>query len=250
MDLGLSGKVVLVTGGSKGIGRATVLRFAEEGARVVFTYASDTSASSTVLKEIGERGGIGEAVQMDLTRSSSIQEAISTVGRKYGTISVLVNNAVTGDRHPVRVAESNPEEWLQMIDHNLKAAYLVTKAALPLIKAGQWGRIVHVSSEIAEDGMAGASSYMTAKAGLHGFSRGLAVELASDGIFSNVVMPGLTLTERNLKDFPPEMLQKVALAMPARRLGTPEDAAGLIAFLGSAANSFVNGETIRVTGGK
>ncbi|WP_028609037.1 SDR family NAD(P)-dependent oxidoreductase [Paenibacillus harenae] len=249
MDLGLSGKVVLVTGGSKGIGKATVLRYAEEGARVVFTFASDSSASSTVVKEIGERGGIGEAVQMDLTRSSSIQETISRVGRKFGAISVLVNNAVTGDRHPVRIAESDPEEWLQMIDHNLKSAYLVTKTVLPFMK-GQWGRIVHVSSEIAEDGMAGASSYMTAKAGLHGFSRALSVELASEGIFSNVVLPGLTLTERNLRDFPPEMLQKFASSMPTRRLGTPEDVAGLIAFLGSAANSFVNGEMIRVTGGK
>lgn len=250
MDLGLSGKVVLITGGSKGIGKATVLRYAEEGARVVFTFANDSSASSSVVKEIEERGGIVEAVQMDLTQSSSIQEAVSSVGRKYGPIAVLVNNAVAGARHPVRIAESDPEEWLQMIDHNLKSAYLITKTVLPFMKGGQWGRIVHVSSEIAEDGMAGASSYMTAKAGLHGFSRALAVELASEGIYSNVVLPGLTLTERNLRDFPAEMLQKFSSSMPTRRLGTPEDVASLITFLGSAANSFVNGEMIRVTGGK
>ncbi len=250
MDLGLSGKVVLVTGGSKGIGKATALRYAEEGANVVFTFASDSSASSAVVKEISVRGGIGEAVQMNLSNVSSISEAISWICRKYGTISVLVNNAVAGERHPVRIAEGDTEEWLQMIDHNLKAAYLVTKGVLPFMKGGHWGRIVHVSSEMAEDGMAGASSYMTAKAGLHGFSRALAVELASEGIFSNVVMPGLTLTERNLADFQPEMLQKFASSLPARRLGTPDDAASLIAFLGSAANSFVNGETIRVTGGK
>ncbi|MDQ0888124.1 NAD(P)-dependent dehydrogenase (short-subunit alcohol dehydrogenase family) [Paenibacillus sp. V4I9] len=119
---------------------------------VVFTSANDSSAASTVLKEIGESGGIGEAVQMDLTQRSSIQEAITEVGKKYGAISVLVNNAVTGGRHPVRIAESDSEEWLQMIDHNLKATYLVTKMVLPFMKGSPWGRIVHVSSEIAEDG--------------------------------------------------------------------------------------------------
>ncbi|MBD0380469.1 SDR family NAD(P)-dependent oxidoreductase [Paenibacillus sedimenti] len=250
MDLGLYGKVVLVTGGSKGIGKATVLRYGAEGASVVLTYANDSFASSEVVKEIRERGGLAEAVQMDLTRAASIHEAIAGISEKYGSISVLVNNAVTGERRPVRVEEGDPEDWYRMIDHNLKATYLVTKSVLPFMKGGQWGRIVHVSSEIAEDGMAGASSYMTAKAGLHGFSRALAVELASEGIFSNVVMPGLTLTERNLESFPPDMLEKFASSLPARRLGTPDDVAALIAFLGSAANSFVNGEMIRVTGGK
>ncbi len=103
-----------------------------------------------------------------------------------------------------------------MIDHNLKSTYLVTKNGAPFMKGSQWGRIVHVSSEIAEDGMAGASSYMTTKAGLHGFSRALAIELASEEIFSNVVLPGLTLTERNLRDFPAEMLQYFAsLILPS-----------------------------------
>ena len=195
MDYGLSERVVLVTGGSKGIGKATVLAYAKEGAKVVFTYSHDTLAASTVLQEIVEFGGTGEAVRMDLTDVSTINEAVSQVGKKYGSISVLVNNAATGDRKPVRVDDSDPIQWLQMIDHNLKAAYLVTKSVLPYMKGREWGRIVHVSSEMAEDGMAGASSYMSAKAGLHGFSRALALELAGEGIFSNVVMPGLTLTE-------------------------------------------------------
>ncbi|UUZ97777.1 SDR family oxidoreductase [Paenibacillus sp. P25] len=237
-------------GGSKGIGRAVALRYADEGAKVIFTYANDSSASSSVLTEIAERGGTGEAVQVDFTRMSSIHEVISGIGRKYGLISVLVNNAVAGNRHPVRIEEGDPEAWFRMIDYNLKAAYLVTKTVLAVHERGAMGRIVHVSSEMAEDGMPGASSYMTAKAGLHGFSRALAVEHASEGIFSNIVMPGLTLTERNQAEFPPEMLEKFASSHPAKRLGTPEDAANLIAFLGSAANSFVNGETIRVTGGK
>lgn len=250
MNFGLSGKVVLVTGGSKGIGKAVVLKYAEEGAKVVFTYANDSFASAAVVDEICERGGTAKAVQMDLTLEDSIHRAIIGVGKEHGSISVLVNNAVTGDRLPVRVEESNPNEWQQMIDHNLKATYLVTKSVLPFIKGGPWGRIVHVSSEITEDGMSGASSYMTAKAGLHGFSRALAVELAGERIFSNVVMPGLTLTERNLTAFPQEMLDRFSSTVPARRLGTPDDAAALITFLGSAANTFVNGEAIRVTGGK
>ncbi|MBB6670480.1 SDR family NAD(P)-dependent oxidoreductase [Cohnella nanjingensis] len=250
MDSGLAGKVVLVTGGSRGIGKAAAVQFANEGARVFITYANDSRMAAETVEEIRSQGSECHAIRMDLTDRDSIPQAISSIAGSSAGIDVLVNNAVTGDRKPVRIAEGSPDAWLAMIDHNLMSTYLVTRAVVPFMQKGAWGRMVHLSSDVAEDGMPGASSYAASKSGLHGFSRALAVELASANIFSNVVMPGLTLTERNTAEFDPGLLTQFARAVPAKRLGTPEDVASTIVYLGSQANRFVNGEAIRVTGGK
>jgi NAD(P)-dependent dehydrogenase (short-subunit alcohol dehydrogenase family) len=250
MDLGLKDKVVLVTGGSKGIGKASASKFAAEGAKVIITYANDSIIALETVKGIRSQGFECHAIRLDLTDPSSIAQVIADIGEQFRNIDILVNNAVAGERKPIRFAEGPSEEWLSMIDHNLKSTYLVTKAVLPIMQKGQWGRIVHISSDVVEDGLPGASSYATSKSGLHGFSKALAVELASESIFSNVVLPGLTLTERNVVEFSPELLAQFAKTVPTKRLGTPDDAANLIVYLGSNANSFVNGEAIRITGGK
>jgi NAD(P)-dependent dehydrogenase (short-subunit alcohol dehydrogenase family) len=250
MDFGLKDKAVLVTGGSKGIGKATASKFAVEGAKVIITYANDSHNAAETVKEIRSKGYECHAFRLDLTDPSNISRVIANIGEQFKSIDVLVNNAVAGERKPIRIAEGSSEEWLSMIDHNLKSTYLVTKAVLPFMQKGQWGRIVHISSDVVEDALPGVSSYATSKSGLHGFSKALAVELASESILSNVVLPGLTLTERNVAEFSPELLTQFARTVPAKRLGTPDDVANLIVYLGSNANSFVNGEAIRITGGK
>jgi len=249
MNWGLENKVVLVTGGSSGIGKATAQAFAALGGKVFITYLGNEEAALQAAGQIQQEGGFCRPVRLDLNDPLSIQEAVKTIGDAFGRIDVLVNNAAFwGGEGPV---DSMPEDaWLAAIDHNVKGTYRVTKAVVPYMKRERWGRIVHVSSTLAEDGMAGTTSYTTSKAALHGLSHSLAVELAADGIYSNVVMPGLTLTERNRASYPQEMLDHYVPTLPARRLGTPEDAANLIVYLGSAANSFVNGEAIRVTGGQ
>lgn len=253
MNLGLKGKIVLVTGGSKGIGKATAKKFAEEQAHVFITYANDQEAALQTVAEIKEQGLFGSAVQMNLSEHESIKKAVEIVAEKAGCIDVLVNNAVDWVTKAPRfesLENTSSDEWFTMIDHNLKGTYLVTKLVLPYMRKGSWGRLVHISSNVAEDGMAKATSYPTAKSALHGFSKSLSLELAVDSIYSNVVLPGFTLTEQNALVFPKKLLEQHAESIPTKRLGVPDDVANLIVYLGSKANSFVNGEIIRVTGGK
>lgn len=136
-----------------------------------------------------------------------------------------------------------------MIRTTLEGAYVAIQAVVPVMRAQGWGRIVNISSNVAEDGLPGASAYAAAKAGLHGLTRTLARELAPAGILTNAVMPGLTLTERARRVLPTAVLDELARATPTGRLTTPEDVAGVVVFLASAANGHVNGQVIRVTGG-
>ncbi|WP_028778587.1 SDR family NAD(P)-dependent oxidoreductase [Shimazuella kribbensis] len=253
MDMGLKNRVVLVTGGSKGIGKATAKKFAEEQAHVFITYANDQETALKTVNEIRQQGFSCSEVQMDLRDQVSIEKAVKTVAEKFGRIDVLINNAVDWGSEapsPQSLEHTSTDAWFAMIDHNLKGTYLVTKYTLPYMKNGSWGRLVHISTNLAEDGMAGVTSYPTSKSALHGFSKSLSLELAAEGIYSNVVLPGFTLTEQNSLVFPKEVLEKHAESIPTKRLGIPDDVANLIVYLGSNANSFVNGEIIRATGGK
>ncbi|CAM2946666.1 SDR family oxidoreductase [Paenibacillus sediminis] len=251
MDLGLTEKIVLVTGGSNGIGEAIATQFGKEKAYVVITYRTDVQGAHNTVKKIEDNGGQAAAVQMDFSNRASIQETVNKVSRRYGHISVLVNNAVSW---PSRQGMNNlidypDDDWMSMFDINLKGTYLITKEVLPLMQKQPWGRIVHISSDIALDGMAGASAYAAMKASLHGLSRTLSLEFARNNIYSNVVVPGFTLTERALRHFPKEFIKGLIENHPAGRLGAPEDIGNAVVYLGSAANRFINGEVIRVTGG-
>ncbi|WP_339323261.1 SDR family oxidoreductase [Paenibacillus sp. FSL W8-0194] len=249
MDYGLRGKVVLITGGSRGIGRAAARKFAAEGAHVYITYLRNRSEADRTIDDIHMSGGSAQAVQLSLNDEQSIQGVINQVKEERGRLDVLVNNAVYwGQEAPIE--DPANEAWFSVIDQTVKGTYLITKAAVPLMKQGGWGRLIHVSSSLVYSGKPNESANVTAKAALHGFSRTLAVELASDGIFSNVVIPELTLSEWVSHAFPQQMLEEYAQSFPTQRMGTPEDVANLIVYLGSTANSFVNGEEIRVTGGK
>jgi NAD(P)-dependent dehydrogenase (short-subunit alcohol dehydrogenase family) len=252
MDLGLQNRVVLVTGSSSGIGRATALAFGREGARVGITYRSHLTQAEETARLVIETGGQAVVIPYDLASEESITQAVETIVQRWGGIDVLVNNAVQwGSLEDMgkRFEEVPASSWRPMLDLSLAGVYHTLQHVVPLMRARGWGRIVNISSNIAEDGLPGTGAYAAAKAGLHGLTRVLAHELGPVGVLSNVVMPGFTLTERNRDLFPQHMQAAVAKQTPTGRLTRPEDVAALIVFLGSAANGHVNGEAIRCTGG-
>lgn len=253
MDTELDQRVVLVTGSSSGIGRATAQAFGAEGARVAITYHTNREGAEQTAELVEEAGGEPFITQYDLADDDAIMHAIQSVTDHWGTIHVLVNNAVHwGETLPSEAPlfeEVSPDLWQTMLRTNLEGVYKTVQAVLPTMRSGEWGRIVAISSNLAEDGNSGSGPYATAKAGIHGLTNVLAVELAEAGILSNVVMPGFTLTEANFEEFPQEVRDHVAEMTPTNRLTTPEDVAALVVFLGSEANGHINGEAIRVTGG-
>ncbi|GHO45707.1 SDR family NAD(P)-dependent oxidoreductase [Ktedonospora formicarum] len=252
MELGLTNRVVLVTGSSSGIGRATALAFGREGACVGITYRSQRQQAEETARRVIEVGGQAVVIPYDLAREETIKEAVKIVGQQWGHIDVLVNNAVQwGSLEDMskRFEEVPMSSWKPTLDLQLSGVYHTLQQVVPLMRAHGWGRIVNISSNVAEDGIPGTGAYAAAKAGLHGLTRVLARELGPAGILSNVVLPGFTLTERNRDQFPQAMQTAVAQQTPTGRLTKPEDVAALIVFLGSVANSHVNGETIRCTGG-
>ncbi len=253
MDLGIAGKVALVTGGSAGIGRATALAIAAEGARVAITYHHNEQAAEVVREELGRVSGQeAMAIQYDLSDASSIRRAVRSVIDRWGTLDILVANAhyddSVGDRR--MPFEAVPEDvWRPTIRAVLEGPYLTIQAALPPMRRQGWGRIVTVSSSAAEHGLPGAAAYSAGKAGLLGLIRTLARELGPCGILVNNVMPGMTLTDRIKSDIPPQLREQLTSMAPSGHLSQPEDVAATVAFLVSAVNDNVHGETVHVTGG-
>ena len=253
MKLGLEGKVVLITGGSRGIGRAAALAFAREGARVALTYNSDRARAEAVVAELRASGAEGMAVAMALADHRSIDAAVQSIAQRWQTVDALVNNAVDWGTQPPWEAppfeELDPSYWQPLLTANIAGHYRAIQRVLPGMRGRGWGRIVNVSSSIARDGMAGSGHYGAAKAALHGLTRTLARELGPAGILTNVVMPGLTLTEQIREMVPAAEREELARQSPIRRLLTPEDVVPTIVFLASAANTAVTGEVIRASGG-
>lgn len=253
MDLGLEQRVALVTGGSQGIGQATAMAFAREGARVAITYRHNKAKAERVVKDIIDRGGEGIAVPLDLADDDSIAAAIEVVMARYRRVDVLVNNAVEwGKRRPdsfTAFEDISPEEWRSILRSNVEGHFTVTQAVLPSMRSHKWGRIVNVSSGLAVNGIPGSSAYSAAKAALHGMTRALYRELAPAGIFVNVVMPGATMTDHIREVVSPAVLDQLAKASPLGRLPSPDEVAPTIVFLGSPANATVNGEIILSSGG-
>jgi 3-oxoacyl-[acyl-carrier protein] reductase len=252
MDLKLRDATVLVTGSSAGIGRATAIAFAAEGARVAVTYHKDRQGAEETGHRIMDAGGQALVVQYDLADRDSIHASVEAVAKEWGTLNVLVNNAAPMDvAGPTgQLFENVPfENWEGMLRGTLEGVALTIQCALPLMRKSGWGRIVNISSDGA-DGWPGLGPYATAKSGLHGLTRTLAVELGPDGILSNVVMPGSVMTERTQQHLSDEQREQIKQHMPTRQLITPEDVAAVILFLGSPVNRQIIGEIIRVTGGR
>lgn len=253
MDLGFKDRVVIVTGSSRGIGKAAALLFGREGARVAVTFVREREKAEAVVAEIVRSGGEAFAVALDLAAIDSIRAAVAAIVERWGRVDALVNNAVQwGGRPPWEAPpfeQVPPDEWRTVLRANTEGHYAAIQAVLPSMRERKWGRIVNVSSGIAVDGLPGSGPYAAAKSALHGLTRTLAKELGPDGILVNVVMPGLTLTERNAARLPQEAKTRMANASPIRRLLPPEEVVPTIVFLCSAMNTAVTGEIIRASGG-
>ena len=250
MDLRLKNSKVLVTGSSSGIGKATAIAFGAEGASVAVTYHSNQDGAEETAAKIRETGGQALVLHYDLADPDSIRSSVKSVTNEWGELNVLVNNAAPMDvSGPSRqLFEEVPlENWEGMLRSTLEGVTLTIQCALTLLRKSDWGRIINVSSD-ATDGWPGLGPYATAKAGLDGLTRTLAVELGPANILSNVVMPGAVMTERTQRYISPEQREQIKQHMATRQLMTPEDVAALIVFLGSPVNRQITGEVIRITG--
>jgi NAD(P)-dependent dehydrogenase (short-subunit alcohol dehydrogenase family) len=252
MELGLKNQTVMVTGSSSGIGRATAIAFGAEGARVVVTYHKNRQGAEETATQVREAGGQALVERYDLADSTSIRSSIEAIQTEWGSLNVLVNNAA-----PMEISAPSRElfenvpltNWELMLRGTLEGIVLTIQCALPLMRKSGWGRIVNISSD-ATDGWPGLGPYATAKAGLHGLTRTLAVELGPANILSNVLMPGMVMTEQVRQRVPAEQLEQVKQHTPTRQITTTEDVAVAIVFLGSQANRQITGELIRITGGR
>ena len=252
MDFGLKDQVVLVTGSSSGIGRAAALAYAAEGAKVAVTYHSNREGAEAVAKQVEAAGSQALIVPFDLDSPNSIRAAIDSIKDRWSALHVLVNNAVGENVAPNRgykFEEVPPDEWQGVINRALEGTYLTIQAALPLMRASGWGRIVNVSSDGAIKGVPGLAPYSSAKAGLSGLTITLAAELGPANILTNIVMPGFVGTESNLQ-IQQNYLDMIRKGTPSGHLTTPEDVANLIVFLGSKANANVNGQSVLISGGR
>ena len=242
----LDGKVALVTGASRGIGRAIALRLAEEGAKVAINYAGNTARAEEVRKEIESRGGEAFLVQADISDSKAVETMVSQVAERFGQIDILVNNAgITRDGLLMRMKE---EDFDAVIDTNLRGVFYCTKAVSKLMMKKRSGRIVNMASVVGLTGNAGQTNYAAAKAGVVGFSKSAARELASRGITVNAVAPGFIDTDMTAAMT--DKAREATLAnIPLKRMGRPEDVANAVLFLVSDQAAYITGQVVNVDGG-
>lgn len=242
----LVGKVAVVTGGSRGLGRATAILLAERGAKVVVNYHQRQDAADEVVRRITEAGGEAMAVQADVGIWEDAQRLVLQTIERFGQLHILVNNAgTTRDALLMRMSE---QEWDLVIQTNLKSAFNCSKAAHRQMLKQRYGRIVNISSVAGIAGNAGQTNYTAAKAGLIGFTKALAKELGSRSITVNAVAPGYIPTELS-SSIPPELVAKGMELTPLGHPGTPEDIAFAVAFLVSDEARYITGQVLAVDGG-
>ena len=241
----LDGKVAIVTGSSRGIGKAAAIALAEQGGKVVVNYASSSHAAQEVVSEIIAAGGEAIAIQADVSQAPQVDVLIKDTMEQYGRIDVLVNNAgITRDTLLLRM---KPEDWQAVIDLNLTGVFLCTRAVSKIMLKQRSGRIINISSVAGLIGNPGQANYSAAKAGVIGFTKTVAKELAPRGVTANVVAPGFIATDMtgNLKN-----TEEILKFIPLARYGQPEEVAGLIRFLAAdPAAAYITGQVMNVDGG-
>ncbi|TRX50459.1 3-oxoacyl-[acyl-carrier-protein] reductase [Fulvivirga sp. M361] len=242
----LEGKTALITGASKGIGRAIALKFAENGANIAFTYLSSIEKGQALEQELEEKGVKAKGFRSDASDFSAADQLIKDVVTEFGSLDILINNAgITKDNLLLRIGE---EDWDAVINVNLKSCFNTVKAATRTMMKQRAGSIINMTSVVGLKGNAGQTNYSASKAGIIGFTKSVALELGSRGIRSNAIAPGFIETE--MTDVLDEKtVQSWRDAIPLKRGGAPDDVAEACVFLGSDMSSYITGQVIQVDGG-
>ncbi|MEX2546846.1 MAG: 3-oxoacyl-[acyl-carrier-protein] reductase [Chloroflexota bacterium] len=242
----LSGKAAVITGGSRGIGKAIAVRLAQQGADICFSYRGNADAAAATVAEIQALGRRSLSVQADVTKPEAAEELVKAALEAFGKVDILVNNAgITRDDLIMRMS---PDAWREVLETNLFGAFYTLKAVTrPMLRA-KGGRIINITSVSGQAGQMGQANYSSAKAGLIGLTKAAARELGSRGITVNAVAPGFVLTELT-KDLPAELQRQINERTPLGRFGTVEEVAYAVAFLASDEAAYITGQVLAVDGG-
>ena len=243
----LDGRVALVTGSSKGLGKAMAMALGAAGAKVVINYANSRAKAEETFAEFTARGYIGMLAQADVTRQESVAAMIAQATKKLGPVDIVVCNA-TCDQPQKPIEQYDWAFYQAMLDFFIKSPYLLTRATLAHMKAQRWGRIINIGSEVFQRGVPNFSAYVAAKGGQNGWTRSMATELAPFGITVNMISPGWIPVERHEKD-PQAAKDGYKALIPAGRWGVPADVGGAVLFLASQEASFITGQNLAVNGG-
>lgn len=243
--MSLSGKVALVTGASRGIGRSIALTLGAAGATVIGTATTDNGAQS-ISAYLSEAGIDGSGFALNVTDAEQVTSVIKAITEQFGAPLIVVNNAgITRDNIMMRMKE---DEWNSVIDTNLNSVYRVVKACLRGMTKARWGRIINISSVVGTMGNAGQANYAATKAGVEGFSRSMARELGSRSVTVNTVAPGFIDTDMT-SGLPDQQKEALLTQIPLARLGQPDEIAAVVGFLAGESGGYITGETIHVNGG-
>ncbi|MCB1790616.1 MAG: 3-oxoacyl-ACP reductase FabG [Gammaproteobacteria bacterium] len=241
----LDGKIALVTGASRGIGKAIADALGAQGATVIGTATSEAGAQA-ISQRFGDAGFKGKGACLDVADESSVEQLVKSINDEFGAVTILVNNAgITRDNLLMRMKS---DEWDSVLSTNLSSVYRVCKACLRAMMKAKTGRIINIASVVGASGNAGQTNYAAAKAGMFGFTKSLAQEVGSRGITVNAVAPGFIDTDMT-RELPDSQKQALLGHIPLGRLGQPEEIAAAVAFLASDAAAYITGETIHVNGG-